>query len=176
MYIPIILGTAREGRESEKVAFFVFKKTKEKNIDTEIIDVRDFLFAFTKNNKEEEKIKRLEKKIIKSDAIIIVSPEYNNSFPGELKIMLDMFYKEYEKKVVGFCGVSSGNFGGIRAVSHLREVSHKLKMFPIIENLYFRNIKEVFNEKGELIDTSYIERVKFFLDEITDYSKIIQKN
>lgn len=50
----------------------------------------------------------------KSDAILIVSPEYNRSFPGELKNVLDQGYKEYKDKVVGIIGMSDGPFGGAR--------------------------------------------------------------
>ena len=48
LFIPIVLGTAREGRESEKVARFVFGEiSKNESLITQFVDVRDFLFGKT---------------------------------------------------------------------------------------------------------------------------------
>ena len=42
LFIPVILGTARQGRQSEHVAHFVFEQTKKHvDVETELIDVRD---------------------------------------------------------------------------------------------------------------------------------------
>ncbi len=41
LFIPIILGTARQGRKSEHVARLVFEQTKKRgDVETELIDVR----------------------------------------------------------------------------------------------------------------------------------------
>jgi len=41
LFIPVILGTARQGRESENVARFVFEQTRNRaGVETELIDVR----------------------------------------------------------------------------------------------------------------------------------------
>ena len=41
LYIPLILGTARQGRQSEHVANFVLSEMKKRpEIETELIDVR----------------------------------------------------------------------------------------------------------------------------------------
>lgn len=56
----------------------------------------------------------------RADGLVIVSPEYNHGYPGEMKLMLDQLYKEYNRKPVGICGVSSGALGGARMVEQLR--------------------------------------------------------
>lgn len=43
MYIPIILGTAREGRQSEKVANYVLSEVIKYGLGSEILDVRDYM-------------------------------------------------------------------------------------------------------------------------------------
>ena len=55
----------------------------------------------------------------RADAIVIVVPEYNHSFPGLLKHVLDSCLKEYIHKAVGVVGVSAGPFGGARVIQHL---------------------------------------------------------
>jgi len=167
MYIPIILGTAREGRRSEKVANYILRQARQlQNVETEILDVRDYRLQATDDSVETPLAKKYATYIIKADGLIIVSPEYNHGYPGELKMLLDMLYKEYNKKPVGFCGVASGGMGGVRAVEQLRLVTIELQMIPISKALYFSNVSTLFNEQGEIMDPSYQERVRVFFEQL----------
>ncbi len=171
MYIPVILGTARKGRQSEKVADFILHKVLESGLTSEIIDVRDYRIEATDNTGESSVAKKLSEKIIKADGLIIVSPEYNHGYPGELKMMLDLLYKEYHGKPVGICGVSMGGLGGARMVEQLRLVVIEFHMTPIREALYFSSVSDLFDDKGEIKDESYHKRSKTFLDQLIKYVK-----
>lgn len=170
MYIPIILGTAREGRQSDRVARFMLEEVKKFGLESEIVDARDFRIEATDNTGGLPQAKELAGIISRAAALIIVSPEYNHGYPGELKMMLDMLYEEYSAKPVGFCGVSSGGLGGARMVEQLRQVAIEFHMVPIREALYFSNVQNLFDEKGEIKDKSYSERVKVFFDELVWYA------
>ncbi len=171
MYIPIILGTARKGRQSEKAANFVFEQLKNKNIDTEILDVRNYRLPATDGTGESDLAKNFSSKIVKSSAIIIVSPEYNHGYPGELKMMLDLLYEEYFDKPIGFCGVSKSSIGGVRAIEQLRLVAIELHMVPIRDAVYFSNIEKLFNSQGQIIDQSYIDRISSFIDHLASLAR-----
>ncbi len=54
MYIPVILGTARKGRQSEKAAQFMLQKAQEAGHDSEIIDVRDYRLPATDNTEKSQ--------------------------------------------------------------------------------------------------------------------------
>jgi len=171
MNIPVILGTARAGRQSEKVAKFMLEEVKKAGIETEIIDARNFRTEATDNTQEGPQANKLSAIMEKADAFIIVSPEYNHGYPGELKMMLDMLYDQYAGKPVGFCGVSAGGLGGARGVEQLRQVVIELHMLPIREALYFPVVQNLFDENGRMKDpVSYNDRVKSFLDELTKYA------
>lgn len=173
MYIPIILGTAREGRQSEKAARFILKEALKAGLESEIIDVVDFRISATDNTKNSPGAKKLAGKIIKADGIIVVSPEYNHGYPGELKMMLDMLYSEFARKPLGICGVSAGLFGGVRMAEQLKLVGIELHMVPIRETIYFSYIGDVFDENGEPKDRSYYDRVKIFFDEMLWYANAL---
>ena len=176
MYIPVILGTAREGRQSEKAANYVLGEVKKnKDTETELIDVRDFLVKRTDNTRKLPEAKKLSSKISKADGIIIVSPEYNHGYPGELKLMLDLIYEDFHKKPVAFCGVSIGGLGGARAVEQLRLVSIEFRMVPIREAGYFSNIMSLFDEKGQITDQSYSKRISTMLDELLWHARALKK-
>jgi NAD(P)H-dependent FMN reductase len=176
MYIPIILGTARAGRQSEKVANFMLQEVIKNNLESEIIDVQEYRISATDGTGESAQAKKLAEKINKADALIIVSPEYNHGYPGELKMMLDLLYKEYAHKPVGFCGVSAGGLGGSRAVEQLRQVAIQFRMVPICEAMYFSMIQSLFDEAGKIKDASYHDRVQTFLNELTSYAQKLKAN
>lgn len=175
MYVPVILGTAREGRQSEKAAKYMLQEAKKSGLESEIIDVRDYRTAATDNTQTLPEAKKLAEKINRADALIIVSPEYNHGYPGELKMMLDLLYQQYAKKPVGLCGVSRGGLGGARAVEQLRTVAAELRMVSIREAIYFSGIADLFDVNGEIKDKSYDARVKAFLDELLWYAGALKK-
>ena len=155
MYIPVILGTAREGRQSEKVATFMCELATKARLETEIVDIREYRIAATDNTGNIQHAKKWAEKIIRADGVIVVSPEYNHTYPGELKIFLDMLYKEYARKPVALCGVSSGQWGGTRGVQALRLTCIALGMHPILEAVYFPFIQDLFDEKGKMKDAKF---------------------
>lgn len=167
MNISIILGTGREGRNSENVAKYVEGIVKAAGHVTEILDPRNYGFLFT--DRDTSRGDEYRKKIKESDAFIIVSPEYNHGYPGDLKIMMDTAYEEYFHKPVGICGVSIGPFGGARMVEQLKPVMVEFHMIPVRESVYFGSVGELFNDEGKIKDAAYDERVKKMLEEVIQY-------
>ncbi|PYL53215.1 MAG: hypothetical protein DMF29_09020 [Verrucomicrobia bacterium] len=95
LFIPVILGTARQGRESEHAAKFVFEQTKKReNVESEFIDVRTLPMKLDDAG-EQMKDPKFSATIERCDGLIIVTPEYNHSFPGLLKHALDMNLKAF---------------------------------------------------------------------------------
>src|SRR5438128_8732360 len=122
LFIPVILGTARRGRRSERAARFVFEQTKRRaDIETELIDVCELPMKLDDAG-EQMKDSKFSATIQRCDALIIVTPEYNHGYPGLLKHALDMNLEEYIHKAVGICGVSVGLLGGARVIEGLVRV------------------------------------------------------
>ena len=120
VFIPVVLGTARQGRLSEPAANFVFGEvSKRGDIQTELIDIRKIRLAVDDAG-EALKDTQFSATVARADGLILVVPEYNHSFPGLLKHVLDTNLKEYIHKAVGVCGVSAGPFGGARMTKRPR--------------------------------------------------------
>src|SRR5215216_4477201 len=131
LFIPIILGTARQGRQSENVARFVFDQiNKRAEIEAELIDVRKLPMKLDDAG-EQMKNPKFSATIERCDGLIIVTPEYNHGYPGLLKHALDMNLKEYIHKAVGICGVSAGPFGGTRVIENMLPVMRELGLVTI---------------------------------------------
>src|SRR6266404_2756384 len=174
LYIPLILGTARQGRQSEHVAHFVLSEMKKRpEIETELIDVRQLKMRLDDAG-EEMKDAGYAEKMTRADGLIIVTPEYNHGYPGLLKHALDMCLKEYIHKAVGICGVSAGSFGGARVIESLLPVMRELGLVTIFEDVNFGKIGTLFDERGNLLDENYVRRVDKFLDELVWMAHVLR--
>ena len=174
LFIPIILGTARQGRESENAARLVFEQTKKRaGVETEFIDVRTLPMRVDDAG-EQMKDPKFASTIERCDGLIIVTPEYNHGYPGLLKHALDMCLKEYIHKAVGICGVSAGSFGGARVIENLLPVMRELGLVTIFEDVNFGKIGTLFDERGNLLDENYIRRVDKFLDELIWMAQVLR--
>jgi len=168
MYVPVILGTARKGRQSEKVANFVLDEAKKAELDSEIIDVRDYRIDATDNSVEIPQAVKFAEKIKKANALILVIPEYNSNIPGELKMMLDMLYREYAGLPVGIVAVSAGDFGGVRAAQEMKLICVNFCMRPSCETLFFPKVQDHFDENGEMKNEKYYKRASRFLAKLIE--------
>src|SRR3989344_1990511 len=180
LFLPILLGTAREGRQSEKVANFVLREIQKlPGVETELIDVRDFILdgrtARLGRETNTESAQKWSDIMQKADGLVIVTPEYDHGYPGELKMMLDIIYDEYARKPVGFCGVSAGSMGGSRAVEQLRLVAIEFQMVPIHRAEYFSNVGDLFDEQGDIKEESYHKRMEEFFQELHWYANALKQ-
>lgn len=175
LFIPVILGTPRQGRQSENVAKFIVEQIATRDdVETELIDIRKIAIA-TNDAGESIKDPQFSNTIERADGLIIVVPEYNHGYPGLLKHLLDTCLKEYIHKAVGLCGVSAGPFGGTRVIENLLPVMRELGLMTIFYDLNFGNVQHLFDESGNLIDKqTYIRRLDKFMNELVWMSTVLR--
>lgn len=148
--IAVICGTSRDGRRSLAAAKWV-AQIGERRTDVAItfVDPREFVMAGDGNN-EQDKNTAFSKIVADSDAFYIVTPEYNHSFPGSLKRLLDSEFESYFHKPVATAGVSNGQWGGVRACEALLPVYHTMGMVVVKPELYFPKVQDLFTDEGAL--------------------------
>ena len=178
LFIPVILGTGREGRRSEHVAHFVHELvTKQENVTTELIDVRDYAQPTTVVDWMEDasSTEPWVAKATEADGFIIVSPEYNHFFPGELKILLDQTLAPYHRKPAGLAMTANGNWGGTRAGEHLRAYVVRLGMVATHPSAHFPSLAENFAEDGTPKDPETMaEHTQPMIDEVVWYAQALK--
>lgn len=174
LFIPVILGTSRQGRRSENVARFVFDEVRKRDgIETELIDIRDLPLKLDDAG-EQMKDPVFSATVERADGLILIVPEYNHGYPGLLKHALDMNLKEYIHKAAGICGVSAGQFGGARAIENLLPVLRELGLVTIFDDVNFGRVGRLFDESGRLLDQNYMRRVDKFLKELVWMSRVLR--
>jgi len=172
--IPVILGTTRTGRMSSHAArFIVGELGKRPGVVTELIDIAELNLRVDSAG-EDVKDPRFSAAMEWADAIVIVTPEYNHSFPGLLKHVLDSCLKEYIHKAVGIVGVSAGAFGGSRVIEHFQPVLRELGLVSIFWDVNFGSIAKVFHANGQLLDHAYLARTDKFLKELIWMAKVLR--
>ena len=174
LFIPVILGTPRQGRHSEHVARFVAGEMgRFPGVETQLVDVRDLPMPVTGAG-EQVKDPAFSALCMRADAFILIAPEYNHGYPGLLKHVLDTNLKEYIHKAVGICGVSAGGFGGTRVIQNMLPVMRELGLVTIFWDGNFSNVQKLFDEKGAILDQSYVRRIEKFAKELIWMARVLR--
>lgn len=148
--IAVIAGTTREKRRSIVAAKYVAEVGSQlPNVEIIFVDPKDFTLLGDGNDPEGKDPKYTEI-VGKSDAFFVVTPEYNHSFPGSLKRLLDSELQLYNHKPVAFAGVSDGNWGGTRAVESLVPAVRETGLVVMSFDVFFPKVQDIFDEAGKI--------------------------
>jgi NAD(P)H-dependent FMN reductase len=150
--IAVITGSTREGRFGPTVARWIIERIIERpdmsvdDIDLAEVGLRPHLHG-ARDEQEQAYIRRLDR----ADGFVVVTPEYNHSYPAALKQAIDLTRTEWRRKPVAF--VSYGGLsGGLRAVEQLRLVFAEMQSTTVRETVSFHGCYERFDEQGQPYD------------------------
>jgi NAD(P)H-dependent FMN reductase len=177
LFLPLLLGTNRQGRQSENAARWLFGKMREREeIESRFFDARDFHLPHDHYGTEiGDRFPEWREAIIRADGLVIVTPEYNHGYPGILKSVLDLLLKEYIHKPVALAGVSAQVWGGVRVIEACVPMVRELGLAVTFTDLNFPRAHTLFDEDGKMIDeNAYESRVKNFLDELVWMSRALK--
>jgi NAD(P)H-dependent FMN reductase len=170
--ISIISSSIRTGRKSHSVALYFQNYLNENRLgEVEILDLVSYNFPIFEapiKYQSNPSMAALEfkNKIISSDGIIIVSPEYNGSIPASLKNVIDLLYEEWHRKPIAFSTVSSGDFGGLQALTHLQFIFWKMRAWTFTANFPVSKVQEKFDDFGVPTNKNETDKyAKTFIDE-----------
>lgn len=148
--IAVIEGTTRVKRLSINAAKLVAEVGRQQpDVEIQFVDPVDFPLSGDGNDPE-GKHPEYTKLTAWADAFFIVTPEYNHSFPGSLKRLLDSELKNYIHKPVAFAGVSDGNWGGLRAIESLVNTVREMGLIATFTDVHFPRVQDMFDEHGAL--------------------------
>jgi NAD(P)H-dependent FMN reductase len=159
--LAVILGSAREGRFGPVVANWLIEQVEQHGqFDVDFVDVAETPLplalppsseALRDTGARSGELIALAGRLAAADAFIVVTPEYNHSFPAALKHLVDWHFSEWQAKPVGFVSYG-GHGGGIRAVEQLRLVFAELHAVTVRDTVTFDRFWERFGVNGNLAD------------------------
>ena len=179
LYIPVVLGSTRRGRQSPKVARFIIERMKRNaRIATEILDLAAYDFPILEErlrfrDDPPPGLREFSEKVARSAALVIVTPEYNNGYPGVLKNALDYLLPEYQRKPIAIVTVSAGGFGGINCLAQLRLAMLGMGALPIPAALPVSHVQDSFDDDGNPHDASYEKQAHAFIADVLFFAEAI---
>ncbi|HSX42554.1 MAG TPA: NAD(P)H-dependent oxidoreductase [Candidatus Saccharimonadales bacterium] len=175
--VAVLAGTTRVQRESIKAARYVADFVgKLPDVEVIFVDPKDFNFPGDGNDPE-GKDPRYTDVVGRADAFFIITPEYNHSFPGSLKRMLDSELALYNHKPVAFAGASNGNWGGVRAVESLLTAVRETGLVALSWDVYFPRVQDIFDENGQIHEEfrkRYERSLGKLCDELLQFARLFK--
>ncbi len=171
--ITILSGTNRKYSNTYKIAHEYQLILQEKGLEANILSLED-VDVFTYNI-EFEKIEN--EILVPTSHFIIISPEYNGSFPGVLKMLFDNSRSHeiwFHKKAL-LTGVATGRAGNLRGMDHLADVLNYLKITVHPNKLPISAVNNIIGNDGKIKDTLTLNAINQQLDEFIFWSALTPK-
>ncbi|MBF9239383.1 NAD(P)H-dependent oxidoreductase [Hymenobacter sp. BT683] len=127
--ITLLVGTNRPNSRARRIANYYSTLLSELNAESQILDLaelpEDFIAsALYANAGTNPLFNRLADMLDAGDKLVIITPEYNASFPGVLKAFIDglPYPGGIRGKKTALIGLSNGGQGGLLAMTHLTDI------------------------------------------------------
>jgi len=168
--ITVISGTIRPKNKTSLVAKHYVELLKKKGQDVEFLNIEDLPKDFVFNNdtmgtKNPEFSKFVEKYIIPANKYVILTPEYNGSFPGAIKAFFDgVNPDDFREKKVALVGVAAGRSGNARGMDQLVSIYNYTNMPVLPYKVTMPAIYALMNEEGVIHDEKMLATIDKQMD------------
>ncbi|MFD8571777.1 NADPH-dependent FMN reductase [Streptomyces sp. NPDC059639] len=171
--VAVIVGSTREGRFGPAVGDWLLERMAQReDMTVDLVDlvrtpVPAVLPDITRPPRPEdaELLERVSPRLEAADAFVVITPEYNHSYPGGLKTAIDWHNLQWHGKPVAF--VSYGGIaGGLRAVEALRVVFGELNVVTIRNTVSFHDYPQNLDADGRPTDPACDVAAKSMLDQL----------
>ena len=176
--VVVLVGSNREGRFGPVIAEWLLEEVRGRDdLAPEVVDVGEIALPmnFARSPEATAALAEVTPKLAAADAFVVLTPEYNHSFPAGLKNLIDWHYTEWCAKPVAL--VSYGGLsGGLRAGEHLRQVFAELHAVTIRDTVSFHGARATFDEAGRPHDTvAPAAAAKVMLDQLVWWARVLRE-
>jgi len=154
--LAVIVGSVRQGRFGPTVAnWFAGQAAGRTDMSVDVVDLAGAglplempAFGSAPSPEAARALAELTPRLTAAEAFVVVTPEYNHSFPAALKNAVDWHNSEWYAKPVGFVSYG-GVSGGLRAVEQLRVVFAELHAVTVRDTVSFHGAWSQFDDQGQ---------------------------
>ena len=174
--VAVLIGSTRQGRFAPVVAnwFAKYIQTRQE-FAADVINLAEAALPDVLSRNPESAVEMLRGRLAVADAFVIITPEYNHSFPAPLKTAIDWYSQEWHGRPVAFVAYG-GNAGGLRAVEQLRQVFAELHAVTVRNAVGFAGAWELFDEAGQLRNPARHEKVAdAMLDQLAWWGRALKE-
>jgi len=184
--ITVISGTNRPGSRTKAVADLFYQLLQEStDEDVRFLDLVDINVHLLTNEMYEKTGQHptisdiQDSMLVPSDLWVIISPEYNGSYPGVLKLLIDALsirkYKEtFSGKKAVLIGVATGRAGNFRGMDHLTGLLNYLNILVMPNKLPISTIDQ-FMDADRVLAVSVENLLRNHIVEMLEFNKLARK-
>ncbi|MCE2833924.1 MAG: NADPH-dependent FMN reductase [bacterium] len=161
--ITIISATNRAGSNTLRVARQIEGMLLERGVRAGLLTLEGLDL-----NGRTETLYRIERELLfPARKFIFVAPEYNGSYPGSLKTMIDLtdIKQAWWGKKAMLTGVSTGRAGNLRGLEHLTGTLNYLKVTVLPNRLPISVVDKLMDADGVIRDESTLAAMSAQIDE-----------
>lgn len=179
--VLVVYGSVREGRKGIGLARLVVNRLAARGQPVDFADpleldlplLRKRYMQYEEGTAPEPMV-RMADMIARTEAVVVVSGEYNHGIPPAMKNLLDHYLPEWYHRPAGICCYSGGRFGGVRAAMQLRMTLAELGMVTISSLMPVPNVGDSVSEDGEDRTEWLTRALDAFLDELTWWADAVR--
>jgi chromate reductase len=178
--ITIISGTNRPNSKTKLIADYVYTQIAQTGSRVSFLDLVDLNVPLLHGDMytpdgQHPLISQIQADHIENaHLLVIISPEYNGSFPGILKLFIDAISAKAYKTTFGgkkaaMIGVASGRAGNFRGLEHLTGILNYLNItvmpnkLPISSVNNYIHDNQVSEDLAKTLDT-FVDELMAFVD------------
>ncbi|MCB0763481.1 MAG: NAD(P)H-dependent oxidoreductase [Flavobacteriales bacterium] len=172
-HIALISASVRTGRKSHHAALHLQRSIEATGNTVDLLDLKEFDFPLFDERlkfmqEPTAQVQDFAERIRKADGVIIVTPEYNGSFPASLKNVIDLLTDEWKGRPVSICTASGGMFAGTQVMVELLFPLWKIKAWVVPSSMQVPKVQEVFGPDGSILQDpeGWERRTKVFLNDL----------
>ena len=163
--LKVIIASTRPGRKAPSIAaWFTEIAKKHADFNVEVLDLLEINLPFM-DEPNHPILQKYEKQHTKdwsaiintADVFVIVTSEYNYSFPASIKNAIDYLSKEWNYKAVAFVSYG-GVSGGTRAVQALKQVVTAVGMMPLPQGVAIPAFTKHIDENGKFMNEPGLDK------------------
>lgn len=173
--LAVIYGSHREDRLCDTIADWVKEELAlcSEYFDLDVIDPNQL--DLPNKVEKNDAVQAYAQRIGHADAFIVITPEYNHSFPAAIMHLIDLVHYGWAAKPVAFVSYG-GVSGGLRAVAQLRLVFAELHAVSIRDTVSYTNAWQQIDKQGHLISTRHTENaMKKMLNRLYWWSSVLRQ-
>lgn len=181
MKIALILGSARIGRQSHKVAHLLSQTFNGyQDVESRILDLADYQLPMMEERygihpDPPAEVLRMARDLEGVDALVLLTPEYNGSYSGILKNAVEYFARHWAGKPIGTVTTSSGKFGGISASHQVQHLILSIGAYPMPLKLVVPFVQDTLDESLEHVAPDVQKQTEQFAERFIAFAAAISQ-